>query len=45
MGLGHDRFEPTLGAWASALPVSENNHRHFYQRWTQLMGANSWAEV
>jgi len=45
MGLGHDRFEPTLGAWASALPVSENNHRHFYQRWTQLIGANSWAEV
>jgi len=45
MGLGHDRFDPTLGAWASEYRMSENNHRHFYQRWAQLMAADSWAEV
>jgi nitrite reductase/ring-hydroxylating ferredoxin subunit len=45
MGLGHDRFDTALQAWASAYRLSENNHRHFYQRWAQLMAANSWAEV
>jgi phenylpropionate dioxygenase-like ring-hydroxylating dioxygenase large terminal subunit len=45
MGLGHDRFDPGLQAWASEYRLSENNHRHFYQRWAQLMAANSWAEV
>lgn len=45
MGLGHDRFDPTLQAWASAFRLSENNHRHFYRRWAQLMAAESWAEV
>jgi 3-phenylpropionate/trans-cinnamate dioxygenase alpha subunit len=45
MGLGHDRFDPDLGAWASEYRMSENNHRHFYQRWAQLMAATSWAEV
>jgi 3-phenylpropionate/trans-cinnamate dioxygenase subunit alpha len=45
MGLGHDRFDPALQAWASEYRLSENNHRHFYQRWAQLMAANSWAEV
>jgi hypothetical protein len=45
MGLGHDRFDPDLQAWASEYRLSENNHRHFYQRWAQLMAASSWAEV
>jgi nitrite reductase/ring-hydroxylating ferredoxin subunit len=45
MGLGHDRFDPQLGAWASAYRLSENSHRHFYRRWAQLMSAQSWAEV
>jgi 3-phenylpropionate/trans-cinnamate dioxygenase alpha subunit len=45
MGLGHDRFDPDLQAWASDYRLSENNHRHFYQRWAQLMAASSWAEV
>jgi phenylpropionate dioxygenase-like ring-hydroxylating dioxygenase large terminal subunit len=45
MGLGHDRFDPDLGAWASEYRMSENNHRHFYRRWAQLMAATSWAEV
>jgi phenylpropionate dioxygenase-like ring-hydroxylating dioxygenase large terminal subunit len=45
MGLGHDRFDPDLQAWASDYRLSENNHRHFYRRWAQLMAASSWAEV
>lgn len=45
MGLGHDRFDPTLKAWASEYRMSESNHRQFYQRWAQLMAADSWAEV
>jgi 3-phenylpropionate/trans-cinnamate dioxygenase subunit alpha len=45
MGLGHDRFDPDLEAWASDYRLSENNHRHFYRRWAQLMAASSWAEV
>jgi hypothetical protein len=43
MGLGHDRFDPDLKAWASEFRLSENNHRHFYKRWAQLMAANSSA--
>ena len=45
MGLGHDRFDEDLQAWASDYRISESNHRSFYRRWAQLMGADSWAEV
>jgi phenylpropionate dioxygenase-like ring-hydroxylating dioxygenase large terminal subunit len=45
MGLGHEGFNAALGAWASEFRVSESNHRHFYQRWAQLMTARSWADV
>ena len=45
MGLGHEEFEPELGAWASDYRYSESNHRHFYRRWAQLMAADSWAEL
>ena len=45
MGLGHDRFEPALGALASGFHMSENNHRQFYRRWAELMQAASWSEV
>jgi hypothetical protein len=45
MGMGHDRFDPALGAWASDSGFSESNHRHFYGRWAQLMKAESWAAV
>ena len=37
MGLGHERFNEDLGAWASDFRVSESNHRHFYKRWSELM--------
>lgn len=45
LGLGHDRFRKELGASASDHRFSENNARHFYSRWAQLMAAESWAEV
>jgi 3-phenylpropionate/trans-cinnamate dioxygenase alpha subunit len=45
MGLGHERFDTTLKAWASDYRYSESNHRQFYQRWAQLMTAESWTEI
>jgi 3-phenylpropionate/trans-cinnamate dioxygenase alpha subunit len=45
MGLGHDRFDPALGAWASAYRYSENSHRHFYRRWSELVTGAPWAEL
>jgi phenylpropionate dioxygenase-like ring-hydroxylating dioxygenase large terminal subunit len=45
MGLGHERFDEGLKAWASDFRMSESNHRQFYGRWAQLMKAQSWAEV
>ena len=45
MGLGHERFDEKLGAWASDLRISESNHRQFYRRWAELMDAEHWAEA
>jgi len=45
MGLGHERFHEHLGARASDFRLSEINHRQFYARWAELMGASSWAEL
>jgi phenylpropionate dioxygenase-like ring-hydroxylating dioxygenase large terminal subunit len=45
MGMGHDRFDASLGAWASEQRISENNHRHFYARWAELMAGADWAEL
>ena len=45
MGLGHERFDRDLKAWASDFRISESNHRQFYGRWAQLMDAASWAEI
>jgi ring hydroxylating enzyme alpha subunit len=45
MGLGHERFDPELGAWASEFRMSESNHRRFYQRWAELIAAGSWADL
>jgi phenylpropionate dioxygenase-like ring-hydroxylating dioxygenase large terminal subunit len=45
MGLGHDHYDERLGAWASQKRISENNHRHFYRRWAELMTAESWADL
>jgi phenylpropionate dioxygenase-like ring-hydroxylating dioxygenase large terminal subunit len=45
MGLGHERFNEELSAWASDFRISESNHRQFYRRWAQVMAATSWAEL
>ena len=45
MGLGHDRFDEELGAWASDFKLSDSNPRYFYQRWARLMQADSWDQV
>jgi hypothetical protein len=45
MGLGHERFDAALGAWASDSGFSESNHRHFYRRWARIMDAESWTEI
>jgi phenylpropionate dioxygenase-like ring-hydroxylating dioxygenase large terminal subunit len=45
MGLGHERFDAALGGWASDHGFSESNHRQFYQRWAELMAADSWGRL
>jgi phenylpropionate dioxygenase-like ring-hydroxylating dioxygenase large terminal subunit len=45
MGLGHDRFDPALGGWASEYRMSESNHRQFYRRWAELIAAEGWADL
>jgi 3-phenylpropionate/trans-cinnamate dioxygenase alpha subunit len=45
MGLGHERFDEELQAWASDFRMSESNHRQFYSRWAQVMTAANWAEI
>ncbi len=45
MGMGHERFDEGLNAWASDHRISESNHRQFYGRWAQLLAADSWAGV
>ena len=45
MGMGHERWDEALGAWASELRISESNQRQFYNRWAELMAAESWAAL
>ena len=42
MGLGHASYDEDLGGMASDYRLSENNHRAFYRRWSQLMDSNDW---
>ena len=42
MGLGHASYDEELGGVASDYRLSENNHRAFYRRWSQLMDSNDW---
>ena len=42
MGLGHERFDESLGAWTSDYAMRENNHRRFYKRWAELMEQTNW---
>jgi 3-phenylpropionate/trans-cinnamate dioxygenase alpha subunit len=43
MGLGHERFDPDLGARVSDYRYSELNHRGFYRRWAELMSGAGWG--
>ena len=45
MGLGHDRFDQGLGAWASDHRISESNHRQFYGHWAKIMAADDWGAL
>ena len=45
MGLGHDRFDQGLGAWASGHRISESNHRQFYGHWAKIMAADDWSAL
>jgi hypothetical protein len=45
MGLGHERFDPDLNAWASDFRMTESNYGQFYRRWVQLLGADSWTRM
>jgi len=45
MGLGHERYDEGLGAWASDSGFSESNHREFYRRWAEVMDAPNWKEL
>ena len=45
MGLGRERFDDGLQAWASDFRMSESNHRQFYAHWAKVMVAEDWAAV
>jgi ethylbenzene dioxygenase alpha subunit len=45
LGLGSQVEETGLPGNVYQNQVNEANHRAFYQRWADLMGARSWNEV
>ena len=45
MGLGHETYDHDLLGWVSDYRLTENNHRHFYNRWAQVMASESWADL
>ncbi|MCH8987422.1 MAG: aromatic ring-hydroxylating dioxygenase subunit alpha [Chloroflexi bacterium] len=45
MGLGHETYDEDLLGWVSDYRLTENNHRHFYNRWTQVMASDSWENL
>ena len=45
MGMGHERYDSTLGAVASETGFSEANHRAFYRRWAEVMAAPDWRAL
>ena len=45
MGLGHESYDPDLLGWVSDYRITENNHRHFYSRWAEVMASDSWKNL
>ena len=45
MGLGHESYNPDYEAVIADFRYSDSNQRLFYQRWSDLMAAESWGEL
>jgi len=45
MGVGHDQHHPKLPGLSSPNMFAELPQRAFYQRWEEIMNANSWADI
>ena len=45
MGLGHEAWNPDYEALTSQYRFSDSNQRQFYKRWSQMMAAQSWADL
>ena len=45
MGLGHESYNPDYEAVIADFRYSDSNQRLFYKRWSDLMAAESWAEL
>ena len=45
MGLGRETFSESYGGLTSEFRFSDSNQRQFYKRWSDLMAAESWAEL
>ncbi len=45
MGLGRETYVEDYEALTSDFRYSDSNHRQFYQRWSDLMTAETWADL
>ena len=45
MGLGHETWNQDYEALTSQYRFSDSNQRQFYRRWSDLMAADSWADL
>ena len=45
MGLGHESYNEDYEAVLADYRYSDSNQRRFYQRWSDLMAAESWVEL
>jgi hypothetical protein len=45
MGVGHTFRHDDWPGLISERYISENNQRHFYQRWMEFMNADSWDDI
>ena len=45
MGLGHESYNKDYDAVIADFRHSDSNQRRFYQRWSDLMAADSWSDL
>jgi len=43
MGLGHEHFDPALGAWSATIDSARATIVSSNRRWTELMEAADWS--